>query len=82
MKSETKLELKKLFQSISNLPDSEWDEFEDQCSVIKYKKGEILLRAGDFESRLGLITKGLVKRSFINEKGKEYIHYFRPSGSL
>ncbi len=76
VKSAAKQELKKLFQSISDLPDSEWEAFEDQCTVIQYKKGELILRAGDFESRLGLVTKGLVKRSFINENGKEYIHYF------
>lgn len=82
MNKSAKLALKETFQKISDLPDSEWDIFEDQCSVIEYKKGEVLLRAGDFESRLGLITKGLVKRSFCNDKGKEFIHYFGRVGSF
>jgi len=72
--------LKTLLNSLAPIPEDEWSHFQEQCKPESHKKGDILLRAGDSDSHIGLITEGLLKRSYNNSDGKEFVHYFGIAG--
>ncbi len=74
--------LKDFFKSVSNMPDSEWEQFEKHCKLAKFKKNQVIIQAGDFSSNMGLIISGMVKRSYTSSAGKEFVHYFGRAGQL
>lgn len=47
---------------------------------IKVKKGEIIQRTGDLNSKVYQVEKGLLRSYTIDEKGKEHIFMFGPEG--
>ncbi|SMG48003.1 cAMP-binding domain of CRP or a regulatory subunit of cAMP-dependent protein kinases [Marivirga sericea] len=47
---------------------------------IKVKKGEILQRKGDLNSKVYQVESGLLRSYAISEKGKEHIYMFAPEG--
>lgn len=49
---------------------------------VTFKKGEILQRAGDLNTKAYLVKKGLLRSYTIDEKGKEHIFLFAPEGWL
>ncbi len=55
------------------------DTFFSQFRSYKYKKGEILVRAGDDPSGIFYLTKGRVKEYSISQNGDEYVvNIFKP----
>lgn len=54
-------------------------DFFSQFKSYKYKKGEILIHAGDEPSGIFYLTKGRVKEYFISKNGDEFIvNIFKP----
>lgn len=47
---------------------------------IEIKKGEILQRKGDLNSKVYTVESGLLRSYSIDEKGKEHIFMFAPEG--
>ena len=45
---------------------------------INVKKGEILQRSGDFNSKVYQVVSGLLRSFTIDEKGKEHVFMFAP----
>lgn len=55
------------------------DTFFSQFRLYKYKKGEILVRAGDDPSGIFYLTKGRIKEYSISQNGDEYVvNIFKP----
>ncbi len=46
--------------------------------MIKVKKGQILQRKGDFNTKVYTVVSGLLRSYSIDEKGKEHIYLFAP----
>lgn len=47
---------------------------------IEVKKGEIIQRKGDLNSKIYAIKKGLIRTYSIDKKGKEHVFMFAPEG--
>ncbi len=47
---------------------------------ITVKKGQILQRKGDFNSKVYQVESGLLRSYAISDKGKEHIYMFAPEG--
>ncbi len=47
---------------------------------ITVKKGEILQKAGEFNSKIYVVKSGLLRSYAIDKKGKEHIFMFAPEG--
>jgi CRP-like cAMP-binding protein len=47
---------------------------------VQVKKGEIIQRTGDLNSKVYLVEKGLLRSYTVDEKGKEHIFMFGPEG--
>ena len=47
-----------------------------------YKKGEYLIRPGDYNSKIFFVEKGLLKQYTIDDNGKEHIMHFAPENWL
>ena len=47
-----------------------------------YKKGEYLIRPGDYNSKIFFVEKGLLKQYTIDDDGKEHIMLFAPENWL
>lgn len=48
--------------------------------IIEVKKGEILQRKGDLNSKVYEVKSGLLRSYTISDKGKEHIYMFAPEG--
>ncbi|MCZ4408885.1 Crp/Fnr family transcriptional regulator [Cryomorphaceae bacterium 1068] len=48
--------------------------------TITVKKGEILQRIGDLNTKVYVVQTGLLRSYTIDEKGKEHIYLFAPEG--
>jgi len=48
--------------------------------VITVKKGEIVQRKGEFNSKVYVVKSGLLRSYIIDDKGKEHIFMFAPEG--
>ena len=47
---------------------------------IEVKKGQILQRKGDYNTKVYIVKSGLLRSYSIDEKGKEHIYMFAPEG--
>ncbi len=52
------------------------DEIKNVFKTEHYYKGEYFVREGDIPSKIGFITKGLMKYYYIDSDGNEWIKYF------
>ena len=48
--------------------------------TIEVKKGEIIQRRGELNSKIYAVEKGLLRTYFIDEKGREHVFMFAPEG--
>ena len=48
--------------------------------TVKVRKGEVLQRTGELNSRVYFVISGLLRSYCIDEKGKEHIFMFAPEG--
>lgn len=71
-----KEQLRKTLGVFETLSDHDWKIFIDNFKFASYKKGENLLSPGDRADFSFFICKGLVKRYFLCEDGREYIINF------
>lgn len=61
-----------------NITDEQAEEAVSCLKIKTFKKGQILLNAGDLKSESYFINKGLLRYFSIDEKGKEHIIQFAP----
>lgn len=62
--------LKTFLQLFSNLSSEELDVFKSQLSIKEYAKKDFFFESGEVQTKMGFVCKGLLRRYFINEKGK------------
>ncbi|MGB1729315.1 MAG: cyclic nucleotide-binding domain-containing protein, partial [Crocinitomicaceae bacterium] len=48
--------------------------------TIEVKKGEIIQRRGELNSKIYAVEKGLLRTYSIDEKGREHVFMFAPEG--
>jgi len=65
-------EYRNLIQELVKINDEEWALFESKLTLTHYKKGDVLLQAGDVCKTLRFINKGIARLYFINDEGKEF----------
>lgn len=63
---------RELISTFTTISDEDWAKIESKLTLVSYKKGEVLLRAGDICKTLRFINKGIARLFFINEEGKEF----------
>ena len=61
-----------LISTFSTISNEEWSKIESKLTLVSYKKGDVLLQAGDICKTLRFINKGIARLFFINEEGKEF----------
>lgn len=69
---------KAYLQQRLNINDEQANLAVDTLTTKKFKKGEIVLRAGDLKSDMYFVNSGLLRSFSIDEKGKEHIIQFAP----
>lgn len=75
--------IREVFNSITSVDDSIWDEFEQYLSTRTLKKNEYLWREGDVCKQLVLLQKGAVRLfDTSNLEGKEHTLEFFFEGKL
>lgn len=72
------------FNDILNLdsdnPETEIEAIKRSIIVKSLKKGKVLQRQGDLNSKVCFVKKGLLRSYTIDTKGKEHIFMFAPEG--
>jgi CRP-like cAMP-binding protein len=68
--------LRNALTAMADIPESEWVYVSRQISRRSFKKGEFLLRAGDFVENFFFIVEGLVRFYYLSPAGKESNKYF------
>jgi CRP-like cAMP-binding protein len=63
--------------SYAPLPTSEWRKLVTLGRVVKLKKKEVLVRAGDDVKHGYIVLSGLLRMFYTDEAGKEFIKAFR-----
>lgn len=69
-------ELLQVFDCIRPVPEVERQALSQIGIRISVKKGDYLFREGDYYPNVGVIATGLMKRTFLRDDGREFIHYF------
>lgn len=69
---------KAYLQQRLNITDEQANLAVSTLTTKKFKKGEIVLRAGDLKSDMYFVNSGLLRSFSIDEKGKEHIIQFAP----
>lgn len=73
-------ELKTYTKSLINFTESEMELFTSLFSEIQLKKSEYFAKEGEFSSKLGFVSKGVLRAFFRNNSGSEYNKtFFTPS---
>ena len=72
------------FAGFESLPISESDKHRlaREVDVLKFHKGELIIRQNECCSRVFFIRSGLIKLSYITLEGKEFIKSFLQKGDL
>ncbi len=65
-------QVKALFNSITPIPENEWEQARRFLSFKDYKKGEHLLVAGEMASHSFVILDGIVRIYYLTDHGKEF----------
>ncbi len=61
-----------------SITDAQASEAVSCLQTKKFKKGQVILRAGDLHSEIYFVHSGLLRSFSIDEKGKEHIIQFAP----
>lgn len=51
--------------------------FNKQCTQVNFRKGELIIKAGEVQNSLYFITKGIIRNFVENKKGEIKIYNFR-----
>ncbi|NVN19230.1 cyclic nucleotide-binding domain-containing protein [Muricauda sp. HICW] len=62
--------LEDYLQSFVNLSSEELTLFRSQLSIKEYAKKDFFFESGEIQIKMGFVCKGLLRRYYINEKGK------------
>lgn len=62
--------LKHYLQQFSHLSEEELALLRSQLNFKEYKPKDFFLKNGDIQKKMGYVCKGLLRRYYINEKGK------------
>lgn len=81
MKSNEKL-LKKMYEVISNkyIPEVEWNKVKSKITTITLKKGDFLIREGEYPRKIAFISSGLLRYFCTNSLGEEKTVVIRGEG--
>jgi len=61
---------------LRDMTPAQWDELEPLLQVVDYRKGDLLVRQGDYEMEQFFILDGMLKRVVSNAEGREMILRF------
>jgi len=59
------------------MTDAELADLNQKCTRVEFSKGDLLMRAGDVQTSLYFITKGIVRNYLADQKGEIKIYNFR-----
>lgn len=74
MKYET---IYQFLRTYADIPEQQWTILESLVQENSYKKGDILLRAGEDAQHFHLILDGFMRMYYLDSKGNEYTKTFR-----
>ncbi len=66
-----KLAIKKNINKVYLLSDQSFELLLEKCHISQYKKGKLILSAGEVDQQFRLVLSGLVKTYQISENGKK-----------
>jgi len=61
---------------LRDMTPAQWDELEPLIAIVDYRKGDLLVRQGDYEMEQFFILDGMLKRVVSNAEGREMILRF------
>jgi len=61
---------------LRDMSPAQWDELEPLIAIVDYRKGDLLVRQGDYEMEQFFILDGMLKRVVSNAEGREMILRF------
>jgi len=67
---------------LRDMTQTQWEELEPMLSVADYRKGDLLVRQGDFEMEQFFILDGMLKRVVSNSEGREMILRFAAESEM
>lgn len=76
------IRMKKYFNSITPIPDDEWNFASRSIPVIHFKKNEYLLNADTVTDHSFIIIRGLVRFYYLTDSGKEFNRGFAVENNL
>jgi len=59
------------------MTDAELADLNQKCTSVEFSKGDLLMKAGDVQTSLYFITKGIVRNYLADQKGEIKIYNFR-----
>lgn len=65
---------------IVEFTEAELVDLNNQCSKVNFRKGSIIIKAGDVQKNIYFITKGIIRNYVENNKGEIKIYNFRSEG--
>lgn len=74
--------MKKFFNSITPIPDDEWEFAAKSIQIRHFKKNEYLLNADTVTDHSFIIIKGLVRFYYLTDTGKEFNRGFAVENNL
>ncbi len=77
---EAKLKLRKSINYLSPLPDELIDEFLKITKIVKIKKGEQFIRAGESPKHVGFNLNGIMRLYYIDNNGNDFTKGFSTEG--
>lgn len=75
-------ELSRQLLERTQVPPAEWEIFSRAFQRVDCQKGDQLLAPGDKAQFIYLVTEGVLRNYFLDEKGKEFTKTFRGPGGL
>jgi len=65
-------EIYKFLNNVGNLTSEIWLLLVSHTIEIELKKNDYFVKEGEVSREIGILTKGIVRSSYVTEDGKEY----------
>ncbi len=78
-------QFKNYIDSLSPIPDAEWDRVSTLCSIKNYAKNEIIFAQGEISDSVMFLCDGLARSYLIDTEGRDFtwsIHYNAPESNI
>lgn len=62
------------------MSEAELTAFNQQCNIVEFSKGDIIMKAGNPQQNLYFINKGLIRNYIETDNGETKIYNFRTEG--